>query len=109
MPQNRAARASQQEDLRVNFFRPRPGFMRKEVIIISATLLAWILLVFGPPLHVAMQHTDPVDTLREVPTVFGMPLYFLFEGQLVIVGFIFICFLFNTLIDWLTTSYRSRR
>lgn len=109
MPLNRSPHTPEQEDLRVNFFRPRPGFMRKEVAIISITLLAWVLLVFGLPLHVALKHAEPVQTLREVPTVFGMPFYFLFEGQLVIVGFIFICFLFNTLIDWLTTSYRSRR
>ncbi|MDT8442188.1 MAG: DUF4212 domain-containing protein [Desulfuromonadales bacterium] len=107
MPERTSQRASQ--DLRVNFFRPRPGFMRKEVTIIWLTLVAWGLVTFGLPLYVGMQHTDPVRTLEESPTLLGLPFYFLFEGQLVIVWFILICFIFNSLIDWLTTSYRSRR
>lgn len=107
MPEKPSQR--EQQDLRVNFFRPRPGFMRKEVTIIWLTLIAWGLVTFGLPLHVAMQHTDPVRTLAETPTLFGLPFYFLFEGQLVIVWFILICFIFNSLLDWLSTSYRSRR
>ncbi len=83
--------------------------MRKEVTIICATLIAWGLVTFGLPIHVALVHSDPATTLQEVPTVLGLPFYYLFEGQLVIVWFILICFIFNILIDWLTTSYRTRR
>lgn len=109
MPTDHTPHDAARKDLRVNFFRPREGFMRKEVTIIWLTLIAWALVTFGLPLHVAMKHSDPIQTLQEAPTVFGLPFYFLFEGQLVVVWFILICFVFNTLIDWLTTSYRSRR
>ena len=83
--------------------------MRKEVTIIWVTLAAWALVTFGLPIHVATKHADPAQTLQEAPTLFGLPFYFLFEGQMVIVWFILLCFFFNILIDWLTTSYRSRR
>jgi hypothetical protein len=38
-------------DLRVNFLRPRRGFMRREVTIIWVTLTAWAVLTFGFPLY----------------------------------------------------------
>ena len=97
------------DDLRINFFRPRRGFMRKEVTVIWLTLFAWALVTFGMPVHMALKHTEPTQTLQEVPTIMGIPFYYLFEGQFVILWFIFICFFFNILIDWLTTSYRTRR
>jgi putative solute:sodium symporter small subunit len=109
MPSTQPPDKPSRKDLRVNFFRPRPGFMRKEVTIIWFTLIAWALLTFGLPVHVAMKHSDPASAMQDVPSIFGLPFYFLFEGQFVIVWFIIICFIFNTLIDWLTNSYRTRR
>jgi putative solute:sodium symporter small subunit len=97
------------EDLRINFFRPRAGFMRKEVTIIWITLAAWALLTFGMPIHLAISHTDPVETLAQVPYLLGIPAYFWFSGQFLILWFIFLCFFFNILIDWLSSSYRRRR
>lgn len=97
------------EDLRVNFFRPRAGFMRKEVTIIWITLIAWAVMTFGMPIHLALTHTDPVSTLENVPYILGIPAYFWFSGQFLILWFIFLSFFFNVLIDWLTTSYRKRR
>ena len=97
------------EDLRVNFFRPRPGFMRKEVTIIGITLAAWAIATFGMPIHLAIHHSDPTQTLAEAPYVFGIPAYFWFSGQFLILWFIFLCFFFNVLIDWLSSSYRRRR
>ena len=108
-PTHQTERSDNTADLRVNFFRPQPGFMRKEVMIIWGTLIAWAFVTFGLPIHIALQHSDPQLTLEEVPKIFGIPFYYLFEGQFVIVWFILICFVFNVLIDWLTTSYRSRR
>ena len=109
MRQTRPPHKPDDSDLRINFFRPRPGFMRKEVTIIWLTLIAWAIVTFGLPIHIALDHTDPTETLQEVPTIMGIPFYYLFEAQFVIVWFIVICFIFNTLIDWLTTSYRTRR
>jgi putative solute:sodium symporter small subunit len=97
------------DDLRVNFFRPRAGFMRKEVTIIWITLTAWAVMTFGMPILLALTHNDPVQTLAEVPYIFGIPAYFWFSGQFLILWFIFLCFFFNILIDWLTSSYRRRR
>lgn len=97
------------EDLRVNFFRPRAGFMRKEVTIIWITLAAWAIMTFGMPIHLAVTHSTARQTLTDVPYLFGMPAYFWYSGQFLILWFIFLCFFFNILIDWLTSSYRRRR
>lgn len=109
MPHDQQSTAEKRKDLRVNFFCPRPGFMRTEVTIIWITLAAWVLMTFGIPIHLALTHTDPATTLAEVPYVFGIPAYFWFSGQFLILWFIFLCFVFNTLIDWLTARYRRRR
>lgn len=109
MAQIPGSSSSRRGDLRINFFRPRPGFMRKEVTIIWVTLAAWAVMTFGMPIHLAITHTDPVRTLSEVPYIFGIPAYFWYSGQFLILWFIFLCFIFNVLIDWLTTSYRRRR
>lgn len=97
------------DDLQINFFRPRRGFMRKEVTLIWVTLAAWAIMTFGMPIHLAMTHTDPTRILDEVPYIFGIPAYFWFSGQFLILWFIFLCFIFNVLIDWLSSSYRRRR
>jgi putative solute:sodium symporter small subunit len=93
------------DDLRVNFFRPRPGFMRREVTLIWVTLTAWAVLTFGFPLYLAF---CPQARLTG-RTIFGMPAHYWFSGQFLILWFILVCFIFNLLIDWLTDSYRRRR
>jgi len=93
------------DDLRVNFFRPRQGFMRREVTIIWLTLTVWAVLTFGFPLYLAF---CPQAHLTG-RTIFGMPVHYWFSGQFLILWFIFICFIFNLMIDWLTESYRRRR
>lgn len=95
--------------LRINFFRPRPGFMRREVTIIWITLTAWGLLTFGFPFYLSGYRTDPSVTDTLAKTVFGIPTHYWYSGQFLILWFILICFVFNVLIDWLTESYRRRR
>jgi putative solute:sodium symporter small subunit len=109
MSQSNEQDSPSREDLRINFVRPRPGFMRKEVTMIWGTLVAWAIMIFGMPIHLAFVHTDPTRTLAEVPYIFGIPAYFWFSGQFLILWFIFLCFIFNVLIDWLSSSYRRRR
>lgn len=92
------------DDLRVNFFRPRRGFMRREVTIIWVTLGVWALLTFGFPLYLA----GDAQTELTARTVFGVPFHYWFSGQFLIVWFILVCFIFNLLIDWLTESFRRR-
>ncbi len=109
MPYRNRQQPLQDQDLHVNFFRPRPGFMRKEVTIIWIALVAWAIMIFVMPIHLAMTHDDPVRTLSEVPYVFGIPVYFWYSGQFLIVWFILLCIFFNVLIDWLSSNYRKRR
>jgi len=92
-------------DLRVNFFRPRRGFMRQEVTIIWITLSCWALLTFGFPLYLVF---CPLAQIAD-RTIFGMPVHYWFSGQFLILWFILICVVFNLLIDWLTESYRRQR
>lgn len=93
------------DDLRINFFSPRRGFMRQEVTIIWVTLTIWALVTFGFPIYLAF---CPQAQLTG-RTIFGMPLHYWFSGQFLIVWFILVCIIFNLLIDWLTESYRRRR
>lgn len=93
------------DDLRVNFFRPRPGFMRREVTIIWLTLSAWGLLTFGFPLYLV---SCPQAQLTS-RTILGMPVHYWFSGQFLIIWFIFISVIFNLLIDRLTASFHKRR
>ena len=109
MSQTNGQESLSREDLRINFFRPRPGFMRKEVIIIWIALAAWAIMIFGMPVYLAITYSDPASTLAEVSYTFGVPSYFWFSSQFLILWFIFLCFLFNILIDWLSSSYRRRR
>ena len=109
MPESSRQMPPKEQDLRINFFRPRTGFMRKEVTIIWIALIAWAMMTFGMQIHLAITHTDPVETLSEVPFIFGIPFYFWYSGQFLILWFIFLCFLFNVLIDWLSSRYRRRR
>jgi len=93
------------DDLRVNLFRPRRGFMRREVIIIWITLTAWALLTFGFPLYLVF---CPQAQLPD-RIIFGMPVHYWFSGQFLILWFILVSFVFNLLRDWITDSSRRRR
>ncbi len=98
-----------EHDLRVNFFRPRPGFMRREVSVIGITLFAWAFVAIGFPIGLGITTTDPSALLTTGRSIFGMPLHYWFSGHFLIAWFILICFIFNVLIDGLTKSYRRRR
>ncbi|HKL25166.1 MAG TPA: DUF4212 domain-containing protein [Desulfuromonadales bacterium] len=109
MAQPTPSATPEQSDLRVNFFRPRAGFMRREVSVIWLTLLAWALVSVGFPLSLGITADDPAASLSTGRWIFGMPWHYWFSGHFLIVWFIFICAMFNILIDWLTKSYRKRR
>lgn len=98
------------EDYRVNFFRPRPGYMRQKVIYIWVLLTSWAVFTFGFQLLLAWTSTTPQGggPLTEL-TLFGFPFHFWYTGHFLIVWFIILCFLFNTFVDRLTRSLRSRK
>ncbi|NIQ93057.1 MAG: DUF4212 domain-containing protein, partial [Desulfuromonadales bacterium] len=81
----------------VNFFRPLPGYMRRRVILTWVMLGAWALLTFGFQVLLYLTRTEAggAGPLTE-RTLFGFPFHFLFTGQILIVCFIALCYLFNT-------------
>lgn len=105
MQQDPLPKSNTADELRVNFFRPRHGFMRREVTIIWITLGIWAVLTFGFPLYLAGGAQAELTTR----TVFGVPLHYWFSGQFLLIWFILVCIVFNLLIDALTESFRRRR
>lgn len=97
-------------DYRVNFFRPRPGFMRKEVACIWVMLAGWALLTFGFQAYLVLTQKNPAGegALTE-RVLFGFPFHFWFTGQFLIVWFIFLALIFNVFIDRLTEKHRKRK
>jgi len=100
----------QDDDLRVNFFRPRPGFMRQEVRFIWVMLAGWALCTFGFQfLLAALQRNPAGESALTDASFFGFPFHYWFSGQFLIVWFILLCLLFNLFIDRLNERYRKRR
>jgi len=97
-------------DYRVNLFRPRPGFMRREVTLIWIMLAGWAFLTFGFQflLILVQRHGSGESALTEA-TFFGFPFHYWFTSQFLIVWFILLCFFFNLFIDRLTEKYRKRK
>ena len=98
------------KDYRVNFFRPRPGFMRREVRFIWLMLAGWAILSFGFPLYLVLNQwsADGSGPLTAT-SLLGFPFHYWFSGQFLIVWFIVLCFLFNVLVDRLTDRFRRHR
>jgi putative solute:sodium symporter small subunit len=97
-------------DYRVNFFRPRPGFMRRKVRYTWILLISWAFFTFGFQfLLVWVQDTPAGDSLITNSVIFGFPVHYWFSGQFLIVWFILLCFLFNVFVDNLTKLYRKRK
>lgn len=98
------------DNYRVNFFRPRPGFMRSEVLFIWIALLGWAGLTFGFQYLLFSRQQDSVgNSALTSATFLGFPFHYWFTGQFLIVWFILLCFLFNILVDRLTERYHKRR
>ena len=98
------------DDYHVNFFRPRPGYMRQKVVYIWVMLTSWAFFTFGFQwlLYLVERHPNGASFLTDM-TVFGFPFHFWFSGHFLIVWFIFLCFLFNTFVDRLTQIHRRRK
>lgn len=97
-------------DYRVNFFRPRPGYMRKQVLFIWSMLAAWALFAFGFQFLLVLFQRNPIgQSILTRTTILGFPFHFWFSGQFLIVWFILLCFLFNLFIDRLNAKYRKRK
>jgi len=101
--------ATPETERTVNFLRPRPGYMRREVLLICITLLLWGGLTFGFQflLLATAGNTAGHGPLTET-VVFGFPLHYWFSGQFLVISFIALCFAFNSVIDRLARRYRRR-
>ncbi len=97
-------------DYRINFFRPRPGYLRRRVIYTWVLLVSWAFFTFGFPLLLRALQANPAgeSALTEWIT-FGFPFHYWFTGHFLIVWFIFLCILFNIFLDQLTKAYRKRK
>lgn len=98
------------DELRVNFFRPRSGFMRQEVRFIWLMLAGWALFTFGfQLLLVLLQRNAAGESVLTDATFLGFPFHHWFSGQFLIIWFILLCLFFNLFIDRLTEQFRKRR
>jgi putative solute:sodium symporter small subunit len=88
--------------VRINFFRPRPGYMRRKVTLIRIALAGWALATFGGPLLLVLFERNPrgEGVLTDL-TLFGFPLHFWLTGQFLILCFVLLCLFFNLGVDYL--------
>jgi putative solute:sodium symporter small subunit len=97
-------------DYRVNFFRPRPGYMRRRVTYTWVLLISWAFFTFGFQFLLAGAGRNPAgESALTEATLLGFPFHFWFTAQFLIVWFIFLCFLFNLFVDHLANIYRKHR
>jgi putative solute:sodium symporter small subunit len=99
---------SQQQKYKVNLFRPKPGHMRDEVVIIFAILFGWAICTFGFQIVLALSQGKGAGSLLTQLSIFNLPLHFWFTGQFLPLWFIVLCVIFNLYIDRIT-EYHSRR
>ncbi len=98
------------EDFRVNFFRPRAGYMRRKVRTIWALLAAWALVTFGfqGVLVLTAEEATGDGPLTRL-TLLGIPFHYWFTGQFLILCFIFLCYVFNLMVDRLGRTHPKRK
>lgn len=97
-------------DYRINFFRPRSGYLRKRVGYTWVLLISWAFFTFGFQALLVLVQTTPLgEGLLTQRTFLDFPFHYWYTGQFLIVWFIFLCLLFNLLVDHLTKIYRKRR
>jgi putative solute:sodium symporter small subunit len=96
------------EPYRVNLFRPKNGYMRGEVIVMLAALIAWGVVTFGFQLLLRLSDT-PQGSWLTTFSFFNLPFHFWFTAQMLPLWFIIICALFNLRIDRLSMQQSRRR
>ncbi|WP_243372565.1 sodium/substrate symporter small subunit [Geotalea sp. SG265] len=97
------------EPYRVNFFRPKRGYMRDEVRITILILLGWLILTFGFQLLLVLLGDRSGQSALTLRTFFTLPFHFWFTGQFLPLWFIILCIAFNLCIDRLSESHSRRR
>jgi len=94
----------------VNLFKPKPGYMTEEVIVIFTALFGWGVMTFGFQLLVGLVSNAPGwGELLTRYRFFNLPFHFWFTAQFLPLWFVFLCFVFNVYIDRLTERHSRRR
>ncbi|HEY6006892.1 MAG TPA: DUF4212 domain-containing protein [Geobacteraceae bacterium] len=97
------------EDIRVNLFSPKKGYMGGEVAIILAVLLGWGGVTFGFQLLLRLLDGTRAGNFLTTHTFFNLPFHFWFTGQFLPLWFIILCVVFNSYIDRLAYRHSRKR
>ncbi len=83
----------------INIFKPLPGAMRGEVLVIALLLVAWLLAVAGTQIGIwFLEKSIDGFWLTEL-IFFNLPIHFWISGQFLPLLFIGLCLLFNLWMD----------
>ena len=93
----------------VNLFRPVSVYMKGEVIAMFVILALWGGAAFGFQLWLKLSTDASGRSWLECFNFFNLPFHFWFTAQMLPLWFIFICIIFNLIIDRLTEKERRRR
>lgn len=83
----------------INMFRPLPGTMRDEVLVIVMLLLAWLLAVVGTQVGIFILEKSLDGFWLTELIFFNLPIHFWISGQFLPLLFIGLCLLFNLWMD----------
>ena len=92
----------------VNLFRPKPGFMKGELIIMLTTLVLWGVLSLGFQIWLYLSGSSSAASWLESFNFFNLPFHFWFTAQMLPLCFIIICVIYNLRIDRLTEKFSSK-
>lgn len=89
----------------INIFRPLPGTMRSEVLVIAMLLIAWLLAVVGTQVGISILEKSIDGFWLTELIFFNLPIHFWISGQFLPLLFIVLGLVFNLWMD----SHEVRR
>jgi putative solute:sodium symporter small subunit len=94
---------------RVNFFKPKKGYMRDEVRVILLVLFGWGVVTFGFQSLLRLIADAKGESFLTLRTFFNLPFHFWFTGQFLLLWFLILCVIFNIYIDRVTEGHSHKR
>jgi len=79
----------------INIFRPLPGAMRGEVLVIAMLLFAWLVAVVGSQVGIWLLEESLVGLWLTELIFFNLPIHFWISGQFLPLFFIVLGLVFN--------------
>lgn len=83
----------------INIFRPLPGTMRGEVLVIAMLLLAWLVAVVGTQVGIWLLEESLDGFWLTELIFFNLPIHFWISGQFLPLLFIVLGLVFNLWMD----------